>query len=140
MVGWLAENSKTTSAVFGPTPGNCIKVFLASSSGNDNMGLSVPWYFSRMVVAACFIVLALLLYKPEMRIASSIWLASDFARTSGVISNRFDRASKALAVFMSAVFCETIVVTNVSHGSLRCLTHLGNVSVCCSFCRMIAAL
>lgn len=92
-----------------------------------------------MVIAACFIVLALLLYKPEMRIASSILRSSVFARISGVISNLFDRASKALVVFMSAVFWERIVVTNVSNESLRDLTPFGSVNVCCSIRRIVAA-
>jgi hypothetical protein len=104
------------------------------------MGCKVPWYFSRMIVAACFMALALLLYSPATLMAASICLKSTFARASGAISNCFDRASKALAVLRSAVFCERIVVMRVSNGFLRDFVHLGRVNSCCSVCRMIAAL
>ncbi len=84
--------------------------------------------------------LALLLHSPATLMASSIWLRSAFARASGEISNRFERASKALAVFLSAVFCERMVVMRVSNGSLRDFAHFGRASSPCSVCRMIAAL
>jgi hypothetical protein len=104
MVGCLAEKRSTTSAVLGPMPGNFIKVFLASSNGNDKIGCRVPWYFSEMVIAACLIVLALFLDKPAVLMACSIWVVWVFARASGVISKLFERFSKAAAVLRSAVF------------------------------------
>jgi hypothetical protein len=61
IVGWFAENRRTTSAVLGPTPGKFMSVFLASSIGSDSMGWSVPLYFSRIIRAACFMALALFL-------------------------------------------------------------------------------
>jgi hypothetical protein len=84
--------------------------------------------------------LALLLYSPATLMGASIWLISAFAMASGEISNRFERASKALAVLRSAVFCERIVVMRVSNGSLRDFVHFGSVSLCCSICRIVAAL
>jgi hypothetical protein len=80
------------------------------------------------MLAACFIALALPLYSPATLIAASTSLRGAFARASGLISNRFDRASKALAVFLSAVFCESIVVTRVSKGSLRDFAHFGRMN------------
>ena len=103
------------------------------------MGCSVPWYFSRIVLAACFIVWALLLNSPAGLMHSSIWLSSAFARASGVISKCFERFSKALAVFLSAVFCEMIVTMKVSKGSRFDLTQLGKAKVCRSICKTFAA-
>ncbi len=84
--------------------------------------------------------LALLLYSPATLIAASICSSSAFARASGAISNRFDKASKARAVLLSAVFCESIVTTRVSNGSLGDLTQRGNVCFCFSICKISAAL
>ena len=112
---------------------------LASLIGIDRMGWSAPWYFSSTILAACLIALALFLYNPATLTASSIWLISALARASGEISNRFDRPSKALAVLRSAVFCERIVVTRVTNGSLRDFVHFGSDKACRRVCRMIGA-
>lgn len=92
-----------------------------------------------MIFETCFIVLALFLYKPATFKHSSILLASAFANASGVISNCFERFSKALAVFLSAVFCEIIVVINVLKGSLFEVVHFGSVKVFRSVCRIFSA-
>ena len=60
-------------------------------------------------------------------------------RASGEISKCFDRASKALAVLRSAVFCERMVVMSVVKGFRCVFVHFGSGSSCCSVCRMIAA-
>jgi hypothetical protein len=70
--------------------------------------------------------------------AASIWLVSALERASGEISNCFERASKALAVLRSAVFCERMVVMSVVKGFRRVFVHFGSASSCCSVCRMIA--
>jgi len=71
--------------------------------------------------------------------ASSIWVSSNFARAPGVISNCFERFSKALAVFRSAVFWEMMVTTSVSNGSFLDLTHLGRANFCLSICKTVTA-
>lgn len=73
--------------------------------------------------------MALLRYKPATFKHSSIWRVSTFASTSGFISKRFERFSKALAVFPAAVFCEIIVLINVGNGSsfIGIFLRVGNV-------------
>ena len=139
IVGFSAQKSRTTSAVLGPTPGSCRSVFLAPSKGIDKIDFKSPRNFSRIILETCFIVLALFLYKPATFKPSSILLVSAFANASGVISNRFERFSKALAVFLSAVFCEIIVVINVLNGFLFEVVHLGSVKVLRSICRIFSA-
>ncbi len=112
---------------------------LASLMGIDRMGLRLPPYFSIMRVEAFLIAFALFLDSPATRIAFSIWLVSAFARASGEISNRFERASKALTVLRSAVFCERIVVTRMTNGSLWDFVHFGKVREVRSVCRIIVA-
>jgi len=48
-----------------------------------------------------------------------------FARTSGAILKLFERFSKALAVFLSLVFCEIIVTMRVLNGSSCDIIHSG---------------
>lgn len=136
MVFLLALKRRTTSAVLGPTPGNCISVSLAFSVGNERMGFSSPWYFSRIVFETCFIVFALFLYSPPTLRHCSISFCSAFASASGVILNLFERFSKAFAVFLSAVFCEIIVTISVLKGSSVEVTHFGMVKVFRSISRM----
>lgn len=129
IVGFSAQKSRTTSAVFGPTPGSCISVFLASSKGIESIGVKSPWNFCMIIFETCFIVLALFLYRPATFKDSSILFISAFANASGVISNCFERFSKAPTVFLSAVFCEIIVTISVWKGSLLESAHFGNVKV-----------
>jgi len=70
-----------------------------------------------MVFDMCLIVLALFLNNPATFKHSSTSFSSTFASASGVILNLFERFSKALAVFLSAVFCEIIVTISVLKGS-----------------------
>lgn len=139
IVGFSAQKSRTTSAVFGPTLGSCRSLFLASSKGIDNIGVKSPWNFSVIIFETCFIVLALFLYKPATLRHSSISLVSAFANASGVIWNRFERFSKALVVFLLAVFCEIIVTINVLKGVLFEVVHFGNVKVFWSIRRIFSA-
>ena len=67
----------------------------------------------------------MLRYNPAVLRLSSISLTSASARFSGVIRNLFDRFSKALAVFLSLVFCEMIVMINVLKGSMVEAVHFG---------------
>ena len=136
MVFFFAVKRRTTSAVLGPTPGNCISVFLAFSVGSESMGFRSPWYFSRIVFETCFIVLALFLYSPPTLRHCSISFCLAFARASGVILNFFERFSKAFAVFLSAVFCEIIVTISVRKGSSVEVTHFGKVKVFRSVSKM----
>jgi len=82
-----------------------------------------------MILETCFIVLALFLYKPATFKHSSILLFSAFANASGSIWNCFERFSKALAVFLAAVFCEIIVTINVLKGSLSEVVRFDEVKV-----------
>ena len=137
MVFCFALKRRTTSAVLGPTPGNCMSVCLASSVGSKRMDFMSPWYLSRMVFETCFIVLVLFLYNPATLKHSSISFSLAFESASGVISNLFDRFSKALAVFLSAVFCEIIVTINVLKGSSLEVIHFGRVKVFRSISRIV---
>ena len=92
-----------------------------------------------MVFETCFIVLALFLYKPATFKHSSILVFSAFANASGVIWNRFERFSNALAVFLPAVFCEIIVTINVLKGSLSEVVHFGDAKVFWSVRRIFSA-
>ena len=139
IVAWFAAKSRTTSAVLGPIPGSSVSVFLASLKGNDKMGVSEQLYFSRIVFAVFCIVFVLLWYRPATRMQSSIFFVSAFDSAWGVISKCFERFSKALAVLMSAVFCEMIVTTKVSNGSISDLAHLGMVILFSSISRIFAA-
>ena len=129
IVGFSAQKSRTTSAVLGPTPGSSISVFLASSKGIDKIGFKSPRNLSRIFLEACFIVLVLFLYRPVTFKHSSILLVSTFANASGIISNCFERFSKALIVFLSVMFYEIIVVINALKGFLFDVVHLGSVKV-----------
>ena len=140
IVGFSAQKRRKTSAVFVPTPGSWRSVFLASSKGIESIGVKSPWNFSMMIFETCFIVLALFLYKPATFKHSSILLVLAFANGSGVIWNWFERFSKALVVFLSAVFCEIIVTINVSKGSLLQFVHFGHVKVSRSVRRIFSAL
>ena len=104
-----------------------MSVLLASSVGSERMGFRSPRYFSRRVLETCFIVLALFLYNPATLKHSWISTSLAFARASGVISNVFERFSKALLVFLSAVFCEIIVAMSVLKGSSAVVIHFGMV-------------
>jgi hypothetical protein len=81
----------------------------------------------------------LLLYKPATFKHSSIWLILAFANASDVISNRFDKFSKAFAVFLPAVFCEIIVTINVLNASLFEVVHSGIAKVFRSICKIFSA-
>ena len=93
-----------------------------------------------MIFETCFIVLALFLYKPATFKHSSILFVLAFANASGVIWNCFERFSKALAVFLPAVFCEIIVTINVLKGSPCEVVHFGDVKVFWSVRRIFSAL
>ena len=127
IVGLFAQKSRKTSAVFGPTPGNRRRVFLAFSRGMDSIGVNFPWNSFMIIFETFFIVLALFLYKPATFKHSSILLVFAFANASGIIWCCFERFSNALAEFLSAVFCEIIVEINVLKGSLLEVILLGDV-------------
>lgn len=62
--------------------------------------------------------LDLFLYRPATIMALSISFMSASVRASGVKVNFFERFSKALMVFMSAVFWESTVLISALKGSL----------------------
>ena len=139
IVGFCPLKSRSTSAVFGPTSGNCRRVSLASSSGSSRIRFKSPPYFSWTICETCFIVLAFCLYSPAVFRHSSIWLVFAFTRASEVISNLFERFSKALAVFLSAVFCEIIVIISVLNGLLEDDVHFGIVKTVRSVSKILCA-
>ena len=129
IVGFSAQKSRTTSAVLGPTPGSCRRVFLASSKDMDSIRVKSPLNSSTIIFETRFIVLALRLYKPATFKHSSILLFSAFANVSGVIRNCFEIFLNALVVFLSVVFCEIIVAISVLNEFLFEVIHLPNVKV-----------
>jgi hypothetical protein len=78
-------------------------------------------------------------YRPPTFKQFSICLISAFARVSGAIRNLFERFSKALAVFLSLVFCEMIVAINVAKGLRVAVVHVGIANVVRSILRIVSA-
>lgn len=60
IVSFFPEKSKTTSAVFGPTPESCKSSALASARGIDKILTRLLLYLSSISLEACFIALVLL--------------------------------------------------------------------------------
>lgn len=137
MTGLLPLKRRTMSAVFGPTPRNCLRMFLASSMLSERIGLRSPRYFSRVVFAACFIASALFFWRPAGLMHCSIWSVLVFVSASGFILYLFESCSKAFEAFLLVVFCEIIVATRVLNGSSEDLAHVGIGKVFFSFRRML---
>ena len=118
-VGWPPAIAKTTSAVFGPTPGNAMSAVRAASVGSSRIGSTRPFPLSKIDVAIRRIRGAFCRERPACQIAAAIASSRAAARRAGVISpNVVRNPSRPRRSFATVVLWDRTVDTRTSNAGM----------------------